>query len=113
MFLLEEEKEGISMAISEEQVRHVAKLAKLEFDSSEIKHFTEQMSDIIDMVEQLEKVDTTDVPVTTHGYALKNVMREDIAEPGTDREELFKNVKTAEDGLIQVPAILDNEGEGA
>ena len=52
-------------------------------------------------------------PVTSHGYALKNVMREDVAEPGTDRDLLFKNVKTAEDGMIQVPAILDNEVEGA
>lgn len=99
------------MAISEEEVRHVAKLAKLKFEKNEIHHFTEQMSDIIDMVEQLEKVDTTGVAVTTHGYSLKNVMREDIAEPGTDREELFKNVKTAEDGMIEVPAILENEGE--
>ncbi|PTQ84967.1 aspartyl/glutamyl-tRNA(Asn/Gln) amidotransferase subunit C [Trichococcus patagoniensis] len=101
------------MAITEEQVRHVAKLAKLEFAPNEIKHFTEQLGDIIDMVEQLEAVDTTDVPVTSHGYALKNVMREDVAEQGTDRDLLFKNVKTAEDGMIQVPAILDNEVEGA
>ena len=50
------------MAITEEQVRHVAKLAKLEFAPHEIKHFTEQLGDIIDMVEQLEAVDTTDVP---------------------------------------------------
>lgn len=101
------------MAISEEEVRHVAKLAKLEFKPEEIAHFTEQMSDILDMVEQLNSVDTTDVPVTTHGVVLKNVMRPDVAEPGTDRELLFKNVKTAEDGMIQVPAILDNEVEGA
>ena len=101
------------MAISEEEVCHVAKLAKLKFEPDEIHHFTDQMSDIIDMVEQLEKVDTTDVPVTTHGYALVNVMREDIAEPGTDRDELFKNVKTAKDGMIEVPAILENEGEDA
>ena len=101
------------MAITEEQVRHVAKLAKLEIAPHEIKHFTEQLGDIIDMVEQLEAVDTTDVPVTSHGYALKNVMREDVAEPGMDRDLLFKNVKTAEDGMIQVPAILDNEVEGA
>lgn len=99
------------MAISEEEVRHVAKLAKLKFETNEIQHFTEQMNNIIDMVEQLEKVDTTGVAVTTHGYSLKNVMREDIAEPGTAREELFKNVKTAEDGFIEVPAILENEGE--
>lgn len=101
------------MAISEEEVRHVAKLAKLKFEPDEIQHFTEQMSKIIDMVEQLEKVDTIGVPVTTHGYGLKNVMREDVAVPGMSREELFKNVKTSKDGLIEVPAILENGEEGA
>ncbi|AZP04642.1 Asp-tRNA(Asn)/Glu-tRNA(Gln) amidotransferase subunit GatC [Jeotgalibaca ciconiae] len=101
------------MAITEEEVRHVARLSKLEFQPEETSQFTKELSDIIDMVEQLEKVDTTDVPVTTHGYALKNIMREDVAEEGTDRELLFKNVKTAEDGMIQVPAILDGEEEGA
>ena len=57
------------MAIEESEVRHVAKLAKLSFADHEILHFTEQMSDIIDMVEQLKEVDTTGVEVTTHGYS--------------------------------------------
>ena len=43
------------MAIEEKEVRHVAKLAKLTFADNEILHFTEQMSDIIDMVEQLKR----------------------------------------------------------
>lgn len=101
------------MSISEEEVRHVAKLAKLEFAPEQIHGFTGQLSDIIDMVEKLDEIDAEGVPVTTHGYALKNVMRKDIAEPGTDRDLLFKNVKTADNGMIQVPAILDNEVEGA
>ena len=102
------------MAISEEEVRHVAKLAKLEFEADEIVAFTEKLSDLLDLAGQLSSVDTTGVPVTTHGYALKNVMRPDVAEPGTDRDLLFKNVKIKTDnGMIQVPAILDNEVEGA
>ena len=75
------------------------KLAKLTFADNEILHFTEQMSDIIDMVERLNEVDTTGVPVTTHGYPLVNVMREDVAEKGTDRDLLMRNVKTSEDGI--------------
>lgn len=101
------------MAITEEEVRHVAKLSKLEFRSDEIEAFTKGLSDIIDMVEQLDEVDTTDIPITTHGFELKNVLRKDIAEKGTDRDLLFKNVKTAEDGMIQVPAMIDGEEEGA
>ena len=98
------------MAIEESEVRHVAKLAKLSFADHEILHFTEQMSDIIDMVEQLKEVDTTGVEVTTHGYSLVNVLREDVPVRGTDRDLLMRNVKTSEDGFIQVPAIM-GEGE--
>ena len=90
------------MAIEEKEVRHVAKLAKLAFADNEILHFTEQMSDIIDM----------GVPVTTHGYPLVNVMREDVAEKGTDRDLLMRNVKTSEDGFIQVTAIMGENEEG-
>ena len=106
-------KEGETMGISEESVRHVAALAKLKFKDEEIAHFTEQMGAILDMAEQLNGVDTTGVPVTTHGLVLKNVMRPDVAEPGTDRALLFKNVKAEDHGMIQVPAILDNEVEDA
>ena len=98
------------MAIEESEVRHVANLAKLSFADHEILHFTEQMSDIIDMVEQLKEVDTTGVEVTTHGYSLVNVFREDVPVKGTDRDLLMRNVKTSEDGFIQVPAIM-GEGE--
>ena len=98
------------MAIEESEVRHVAKLAKLSFADHEILHFTEQMSDIIDMVEQLKEVDTTGVEVTTHGYSLVNVLREDVPVKGTNRDLLMRNVKTSEDGFIQVPAIM-GEGE--
>lgn len=101
------------MKIAESEVRHVAKLAKLSFAEHEILHFTEQMSDIIDMVEQLEEVDTTGVAVTTHGYPLINVFREDNSHEGTSRELLMKNVKTSENGFIQVPAIMSDEEENA
>ena len=60
----------------------------------------------------LNEVDTTGVPVTTHGYPLVNVMREDAAEKGTDRDLLMRNVKTSEDGFIQVPAIMGENEEG-
>lgn len=100
------------MAITEEQVHHVANLSKLEFQPEEITHFVEQMDEIIEMMGQLEEVDTTDVPVTTHGLESKNIMREDVAVEGPARELLFRNVRHSDHGMIQVPAILDSEVEG-
>ena len=80
------------MAITEEQVKHVAKLSKLSF-SEELADFTNQLDKIIDMVELLEEVDTTGVPFTSNVNESINVMREDVATPGMDRKELMRNVR--------------------
>lgn len=101
------------MAINEETVKHVAKLAKLEFKDDEIHDFTKEMDDIIEMVEKLENLDTKGVHGTYHGNTNESVVREDKAEKGMDRNELFKNVKSEKDGFIEVPAILDNGESGA
>jgi len=106
-------KEEDFMAISEEQVKHVAKLAKLSFSEDELHEFTSQLGKIIDMVETLEEVDTQGVPFTSNVADTINVMREDVTIGGWDRDELMKNVPESEDGFIKVPAIIDNGEAGA
>lgn len=101
------------MAISEKQVKHVAKLAKLSFSDDELHEFTSQLGKIIDMVETLEEVDTEGVPFTSNVAETINVMREDIAAEGWNRQELMRNVPESEDGFIKVPAIIDNGEAGA
>lgn len=101
------------MAISEEQVKHVAKLAKLKFADEERAGFTDQLGKIIDMVEMLEEVDTEGVPFTSNVVETVNVMRQDRAQVGWSRDELLKNVPEKEDGFIKVPAIIDNGEAGA
>ncbi|MBU5361265.1 MAG: Asp-tRNA(Asn)/Glu-tRNA(Gln) amidotransferase subunit GatC [Enterococcus sp.] len=101
------------MAINEEQVKHVAKLAKLSFSEDELTGFTDQLGKIIDMVEQLGEVDTEGVPFTSNVLETINVMREDVADEGWSRDELMKNVPESEDGFIKVPAIIDNGEAGA
>lgn len=100
------------MAISAEEVRHVAALAKMAVTDEELATFTAQMDDILGMVEQLQKVDTTGVPMTYNVTDARNVMRPDEAVSGTDRAELMKNVPESEDGYIKVPAIIDESEEG-
>ena len=100
------------MAITANEVKHVASLAKLEFTDEELQKFTGQMDEIINMVEQLGEVDTTDVPVTSTVTEEVNVMREDVAVKGTDRTLLMKNVPEEKDGLIKVLAIIDESEEG-
>lgn len=101
------------MAITRDEVKHVAKLSKLAFSDEELDTLTDKLGDIIEMVERLGEVDTEGVPVTTNVIHDINVMREDIAVEGTDRELLMRNVPTSGDGYIKVPAMLDNGEAGA
>ncbi|MCZ0717468.1 Asp-tRNA(Asn)/Glu-tRNA(Gln) amidotransferase subunit GatC [Aerococcus kribbianus] len=98
------------MAISEEEVKRIAKLAKFEFTEDEVHQFTQEFDSILGMFERLQEVDTTDVPVMSWAIDKSDVMRADKAQAGTDRDLLFKNVKSEQDGFIKVPAIIDTDG---
>ena len=80
------------MKITQEEVTHVANLSKLKFSPEETAEFATTLSKIVDMVELLEEVDTTGVAPTTTMADRKTVLRPDVAEKGTDRDRLFKNV---------------------
>ncbi|MCW6652329.1 Asp-tRNA(Asn)/Glu-tRNA(Gln) amidotransferase subunit GatC [Aerococcaceae bacterium NML191292] len=95
--------------ITRDDIQHVAKLAKLQFKDETLDAFTAEFNSIIELVEHLEEVDTTGVEPTYHGNQLLNVFREDVAQPGVERELLLANAKTTKDGFIQVPAIIESE----
>ncbi|HEY9576201.1 MAG TPA: Asp-tRNA(Asn)/Glu-tRNA(Gln) amidotransferase subunit GatC, partial [Pseudobacillus sp.] len=61
--------------ISEEQVRHVANLARLAITDEEVETFTAQLDSIIQFAEQLNELDTTGVKPTSHVLDMKNVLR--------------------------------------
>lgn len=99
------------MAISTEEVLHVAQLAKLELDSDKVASFKNEFNNILEFVEHMNEVDTDGVKVTYTSSTNHNVMRKDIPNGAMAREDLMKNVKMSQDGFIKVPAILNN-GEG-
>jgi aspartyl-tRNA(Asn)/glutamyl-tRNA(Gln) amidotransferase subunit C len=92
--------------ISNEQVKHVANLARLEISDDEAEIFTKQLDAIITFAEQLNELDTKNVEPTYHVLDMKNVFREDIKEKGLPREEVLKNAPDQQDGQIKVPAII-------
>ena len=92
--------------ISNEQVKHVANLARLEITEDEAERFTKQLDAIITFAEQLKELDTTNVEPTYHVLDMKNVFREDIKEKGLPREAVLKNAPDHQDGQIKVPAII-------
>lgn len=94
--------------LSQDQIKHVAKLSKLSYTDDELDNFVPEFGRIIDMVEQLQEVDTEGVKPTYHGNQLINVLREDKAIERNKTEELLKNAPLSEGGFIQVPAILES-----
>lgn len=93
--------------ISEEQVKHVAHLARLAITEKEAKMLTDQLDKIITYAEQLNELNTDNVEPTAHVLEIKNVMREDRAEKGLPREEVLKNAPEHQDGQIKVPGIME------
>ncbi|WP_152656690.1 Asp-tRNA(Asn)/Glu-tRNA(Gln) amidotransferase subunit GatC [Oceanobacillus sp. CFH 90083] len=93
--------------ISKEQVKHVANLARLEFDDEAVEQMANELSSIIGYAEQLNELDTENVKPTTHVLDLKNVMRKDEPKKWITQEEALKNAPDQKDGQIRVPSILE------
>jgi len=93
------------MAISEEQVRHVARLARLGLSDDEVERFREQLSAILDAVGKVGELDLDDVEPTSHPLDLVNVFGEDESRPSLPLDESLANAPDAEDGFFGVPAV--------
>ncbi len=93
--------------MTKEEVIEVAHLARLAITDEEATHFADQLEAITNAMELLSELDTENVEPTTHVLPMVNVLREDKAEAGLDRELVLKNVKEHEAGQIKVPTILD------
>lgn len=97
-------------AISEKEVAHVAKLAKLQFSDNELSQFSEKLNHVLHLFETLDAVDTTDVEPTYSVTENINVLREDVAEDWKQTTDLVNNAPESKETLIKVPAILEGEG---
>ena len=92
--------------ITADDVRKVAKLARLDLPEAKIATYTGQLERILDYVAHLEEVDTTDVPPTTRAVEVVNVTRADAVEPTPVREELLDQAPQREGDFFRVPRIL-------
>lgn len=95
------------MSISNQDVQHVAKLARLNLSEEEETQLTEQLNAILHYAEKLNELNTEDVEPTTHVLHVSNVMREDEVRGSLPIEKVMLNAPDEEDGQIKVPAILE------
>ncbi len=92
--------------IDREQVRKVAHLARLELTEAEEEQFTRELGSILEYVEQLQELNTENVPPTTRAIDVSNITRADQLEPYPDREALLSNAPEQDGDYFKVPKIL-------
>ena len=91
--------------ITEDQVKKVAELARLRLDNNQVKHHAEQIEKILDYINQLQKIDTKDVPCTTRAIEVINILRTDVNDKFEDRDELLNLAPSRENDFFKVPKI--------
>jgi aspartyl-tRNA(Asn)/glutamyl-tRNA(Gln) amidotransferase subunit C len=91
------------MAISDDDVLHVARLARLRLDPGEVGRMREQLSTILGHVQELSKLDLSGVQPTAHALDVANSVRADAARPSWPREEVLREAPDPADGGFRVP----------
>ena len=93
--------------ISREDVRHVARLARLALSDDELARMRVEMSAILDYMDKLRSLDTTGVEPTSHAVPLRNVMREDEPAPSLPLDEMLANAPDRDGDTFRVPRIIE------
>jgi aspartyl-tRNA(Asn)/glutamyl-tRNA(Gln) amidotransferase subunit C len=90
--------------IDREQVRHVAKLARLSFSDEEVDRLAPELSKIVEYVEQMDRLDLEGVEPTSHVVELQNVLREDVPRPSLPKEKALEQAPDVAAGGFRVPS---------
>ncbi|MCC6551017.1 MAG: Asp-tRNA(Asn)/Glu-tRNA(Gln) amidotransferase subunit GatC [Ignavibacteriaceae bacterium] len=94
------------MAVTIEDVKKIADLARLAFSEEEYIQFTGEMNTILGYMDKLNKLDTTGVVPMSHPAGGVNFMREDELKPSISPEEALKNAPAREDNFFSVPKVI-------
>jgi aspartyl-tRNA(Asn)/glutamyl-tRNA(Gln) amidotransferase subunit C len=95
------------MALTADEVRQVAHLARLELSSAELETMTRQLGAIIEYVTQLQQIVTDNVEPLAHPLPIQNVFREDELAPSLSVADALANAPDRQGDFYKVPAVLD------
>ncbi len=95
------------MSVSSEQVRHIAKLARIAMSDEEIERLVPELNNILGWVEQLGEVDTDGVEPLTAVIEQKLRLRDDKVTDGDCRDAVLANAPGAEHGFFAVPKVIE------
>lgn len=93
--------------ISDETIEYVGILAKLELSGEEKEVAKKDMGSMLDYIDKLNELDTSDVEPMSHVFPVENVFREDIVTNGDNSEAMLKNAPEQKDNSYQVPMTVE------
>ncbi len=95
--------------MSDFNLKHIARLARLHFKDEELKVFESQVAGILKLVDELKEVDVEGVEPTSHPLDIKNVFREDEIRPSLSIEEFLKHAPRSRGRFFEVPKIIEDK----
>ncbi len=97
------------MAISKEEVIRISQLARIELTPTEIEQFQVELSRILEYVDQLNELDTTDIPPTAQVTGLENRMRPDVVNDEFSRADMLASAIETVEGHIKVKSVFNKK----
>ena len=95
------------MAISKEEIMHIAKLACLNLSDEEIEKYTQDMQEILEFVDTINSVNTEKIDETIATNEKSNVLRKDEIVDFEDKESLLQNAPSQDEGMFRIPKVLN------
>lgn len=93
--------------IDDNAIEYVGVLAKLELSAEEKQQAKKDMGRMLDYIDKLNELDTTDVEPMSHVFAVQNVFREDVVTNGDDSEKILSNAPQQKSNMFAVPKIFE------
>lgn len=95
------------MAISKEEVIHIAKLASLNLSEIELENYANDMTEILEFANMINSVNTDNVNETIAANENYNVFRKDEINQKVDRENLLQNAPSKDEGMFRIPKVIN------
>lgn len=95
------------MSVNTDQVRHIARLARIKMSDEEIEALAPELNNILGWIEQLGEVNTDGVEPLTAVIDNKLRLRDDVVNDGNCRDEVLANAPGAEHGFFAVPKVIE------
>lgn len=95
------------MKVDQATVRHIARLARLKVSDDEAKNLEQELTSILDWIEQLNEVDTDNVEPMTSSVEMTMKQRDDEVTKGGHPDQIVKNAPSSEDNFFMVPKVVE------